>query len=128
MGNTRAPGTGDDARPLWRAWAAWTRRPGQRTHCTRPARLRRWRGCLSGRAQHQPRCRRDLRLDDAQRRHLKAIKRYLLSHSRDLAASTGELRAQGERYYALAREANFDYARLLRERREQVDGVLTSSA
>jgi len=24
MGNTRAPGTGDDARPLWRAWAAWT--------------------------------------------------------------------------------------------------------
>ena len=48
---------------------------------------------------------------------LESIKRYLVEHSSALAGSTTELRTQGERYYGLARAVNFDYDRLLRERR-----------
>jgi hypothetical protein len=49
-----------------------------------------------------------------------AIKSYLLSHSADLEEQSAQLRANAERYYALAKAANFDYARLLRERRSEL--------
>jgi len=51
---------------------------------------------------------------------LGAIKAYLLDHTRELAASTRALAEQGERYHAMAAQAGFDHARLLRERRDEV--------
>ena len=50
---------------------------------------------------------------------LGAIKGYLLDHSRALVASTSEMEAQGKAYYALAQSVDFDYDRLLAERRDE---------
>jgi Imelysin len=55
---------------------------------------------------------------------LGAIKRYLTEHSAALAQETAKLREQGRAYYELAKKADFDYARMLEENREQVAGVL----
>jgi hypothetical protein len=52
---------------------------------------------------------------------LDAIKQYLLDHTAALQGSTGRLAEQGQEYYALAEAADFDYARLLAERREDVE-------
>ena len=55
---------------------------------------------------------------------LAAIKAYLLEHTERLVADTGEIRAGAEDYYALAKAADFDYARLLEENREEVRGLV----
>jgi hypothetical protein len=51
---------------------------------------------------------------------LSAIKQYLLEHTESLVADVGALREDAEAYYALAKEADFDYAKLLDERRSEV--------
>jgi hypothetical protein len=51
---------------------------------------------------------------------LSAIKDYLLSHTERLVADTGKLRADAEAYYALAKGADFDYGRLLADKRTEV--------
>jgi hypothetical protein len=51
---------------------------------------------------------------------LSAIKDYLLSHTERLVADTGTLRADAEAYYALAKGADFDYGRLLADKRTEV--------
>jgi hypothetical protein len=48
---------------------------------------------------------------------LSAIKGYLLAHTERLVTETGTLRADAEAYYKLAEEANFDYAKLLTDKR-----------
>jgi hypothetical protein len=55
---------------------------------------------------------------------LGAIKAYLLDHTRELAATTGQLAEQGRAYHDLARAAGFDHARMLREQRPQVAGLV----
>jgi hypothetical protein len=51
---------------------------------------------------------------------LSAIKDYLLSHTERLVADTGKLRADAEAYYTLAKGADFDYGRLLADKRTEV--------
>jgi hypothetical protein len=51
---------------------------------------------------------------------LRPIKAYLLQHTARLKADVATLRTGAESYYALAREANFDYAKLLETRRADV--------
>ena len=51
---------------------------------------------------------------------LGAIKDYLLAHTQRLATDTATLRADTEAYYALAKGADFDYAKLLADKREEV--------
>jgi hypothetical protein len=51
---------------------------------------------------------------------LNAIKQYLLAHTERLVADTGKLRADAEAYYALAKGADFDYGRLLADKRSEV--------
>jgi hypothetical protein len=51
---------------------------------------------------------------------LSAIKEYLLSHTERLVADTGKLRADAEAYYALAKGADFDYGKLLADKRSEV--------
>ena len=51
---------------------------------------------------------------------LGAIKDYLLVHTQRLATDTATLRADAEAYYALAKSADFDYGRLLGDKREEV--------
>src|SRR5687768_9328799 len=63
----------------------------------------------------------------AQGADLGAIKSYLTEHSDRLVADTGELRAKAEEYYALAESVDFDYARLLDEKRAEVKAVLDAS-
>jgi hypothetical protein len=58
---------------------------------------------------------------------LGAIKRYLTEHSAALADETAKLREQGQAYYELAKRADFDYARMLDENREQVAGILADA-
>jgi len=53
-----------------------------------------------------------------------ALKSYLLEHTARLQADTGRMRADAEAYYGLAREANFDYGRLVRERGDEVQAVV----
>ncbi len=60
----------------------------------------------------------------AQGADLAAIKAYLLEHTERLVADTGEIRAGAEDYYALAKAADFDYARLLEENRDEVRGLV----
>ena len=55
---------------------------------------------------------------------LAAIKAYLLEHTERLVADTGEIRSGAEDYYALAKAADFDYARLLEENRDEVRGLV----
>jgi hypothetical protein len=51
---------------------------------------------------------------------LSAIKQYLLAHTELLVADTGALRSSAEAYYALAEEVDFDYAKLVQQRRADV--------
>ena len=51
---------------------------------------------------------------------LGAIKDYLLAHTQRLATDTATLRADAEAYYALAKSADFDYGKLLADKREEV--------
>jgi hypothetical protein len=51
---------------------------------------------------------------------LGAIKDYLLAHTQRLVTDTGTLRADAEAYYALAKGADFDYGKLLADRRDEV--------
>jgi Imelysin len=55
---------------------------------------------------------------------LGAIKGYLTEHSAALAEETAKLKEQGQAYYDLANSADFDYARMLEENREEVAGIL----
>src|SRR3954447_23615279 len=56
----------------------------------------------------------------AKQADLGAIKAYLLAHTERLKQSTAQLRTDAEAYYALAESADFDYARLLDEKRPDV--------
>lgn len=56
---------------------------------------------------------------------LGAIKRYLVDHTGELRASTAELAGQGAEYHRLAESADYDYARLLDERRDEVAALVT---
>jgi hypothetical protein len=56
----------------------------------------------------------------AQGADLAAIKGYLLEHTERLVADTRQIRAGAEEYYALAKEADFDYRRLLEDDRDEV--------
>ena len=49
-----------------------------------------------------------------------AIKDYLLAHTERLVTDTGTLRADAEAYYALAKGADFDYGKLLADKRSEV--------
>jgi hypothetical protein len=51
---------------------------------------------------------------------LGAIKQYLLQHTERLSADVSALREDAEAYYALAKRADFDYARLLADQRAEV--------
>jgi hypothetical protein len=51
---------------------------------------------------------------------LSAIKQYLLAHTELLVADTGALRSSAEAYYAAAKAVDFDYAKLLQQRRADV--------
>jgi hypothetical protein len=51
---------------------------------------------------------------------LGAIKDYLLAHTERLVADTRRLRADAEAYYALAKGTDFDYGKLLADKRGEV--------
>jgi hypothetical protein len=51
---------------------------------------------------------------------LGAIKDYLLAHTQRLVTDTGTLRTDAEAYYALAKGADFDYGKLLADKRDEV--------
>jgi hypothetical protein len=51
---------------------------------------------------------------------LSAIKDYLLVHTERLVTDTGTLRADAEAYYKLAEGADFDYGKLLADKRSEV--------
>ena len=53
------------------------------------------------------------------------VKAYLLDHTGPLAVRTDELSQQADRYYALARDAGFDYGALVRGRRELATDAAT---
>jgi Imelysin len=55
---------------------------------------------------------------------LGAIKGYLLEHTTRLKDDTAEIRRGAESYYRLAKAADFDYERLLRENRAEVQGFV----
>ena len=56
----------------------------------------------------------------AQGADLAAIKDYLLEHTDRLVTDTGQIRANAEDYYALAKAADFDHGRMLDENRDEV--------
>jgi hypothetical protein len=60
----------------------------------------------------------------AQGADLTAVKQYLLSHTKRLSADTTALRADAEAYYDLAKAADFDYARLLSDRRTEIRALV----
>lgn len=60
-------------------------------------------------------------------RELGAIKDYLVSHSEELVEQVEILRANGEEYHELAESLDFDYERLMNEKRDEVEKVLTAS-
>jgi hypothetical protein len=51
---------------------------------------------------------------------LGAIKQFLLEHTEQLVTDTAAIREDAEAYYALAKEADFDYATLLADNRAEV--------
>jgi hypothetical protein len=53
-------------------------------------------------------------------KQLAAIKTYLLEHTERLKADTAAIRENAEAYYQLAEDSNFDYDRMLEERRSVV--------
>lgn len=56
---------------------------------------------------------------------LAPIQTYLLDHTDELTAQTGELAAQAQEYYDLAEAADFDYAKMLADDREKVTTLVT---
>jgi hypothetical protein len=58
---------------------------------------------------------------------LTAVKDYLTEHSADLAEQVAALRDNAERYYDLAEQADFDYARLMKENGDEVEQLLADS-
>jgi hypothetical protein len=56
--------------------------------------------------------------------NLAAIKSYLLSHTERLTGETKAIRENAERYYALAKGTDFDYAALLESKRSEVAGLI----
>jgi hypothetical protein len=58
------------------------------------------------------------------RADLSGIKTYLLSTGGELSAATGRLAAAGDRYYAMARDAKFDYAALWQSQPDAVKAAL----
>jgi hypothetical protein len=63
----------------------------------------------------------------AQAADLGAIKGYLLEHTERLKGDTAEIRSGAEDYYALAKAADFDYQRLLREDRAEVRSFVSEA-
>jgi hypothetical protein len=59
--------------------------------------------------------------------NLSAVKDYLTEHSEALAEQATTMRELGDEYYALAEEANFDYAALLEQQGETVQRILDDS-
>jgi hypothetical protein len=55
---------------------------------------------------------------------LGAIKAYLLEHTQRLIVSTAQLQTDAEAYHALAESTDFDYAKLLQSKREDVASVV----
>ena len=60
----------------------------------------------------------------AQSAELGAIKDYLLEHTERLVDDTATIRAGAEEYYELAEAADFDYAKLLADNREDVQRLV----
>ena len=60
----------------------------------------------------------------AQSAELGAIKDYLLEHTERLVDDTAAIRAGAEEYYELAEAADFDYAKLLADNREDVQRLV----
>ena len=58
---------------------------------------------------------------------LGAIKSYLTDHSAALGEQTEALARDGKAYYALAKGAGFDHARMLEENRGEVEAILARS-
>lgn len=56
----------------------------------------------------------------AQAADLQPVKDYLLDHTERLEAATATIQEDAEAYYALAEEADFDYAALLADKRAEV--------
>src|SRR5918994_5242609 len=55
---------------------------------------------------------------------LGAIKGYLTEHSAALADETEKLKEQGQAYYDLAKQSNFNYGQMLEENRDEVNAIL----
>ncbi len=55
---------------------------------------------------------------------LGAIKGYLTEHSAALADETAKFKEQGQAYYDLAKKADFNYAQMLEENRDEVNAIL----
>jgi hypothetical protein len=55
---------------------------------------------------------------------LSAIKQYLLQHTELLVTDVAALREDAEAYYASAKQADFDYAKLLYDNRSEVRGLV----
>jgi len=53
------------------------------------------------------------------------VKTYLLARSQSLVTQLDGIRGRSERYYALARQSNFDYAKLWATHRREVSSLLT---
>jgi hypothetical protein len=60
----------------------------------------------------------------AQAADLEAIKTYLLDHTERLNTSVGLLQRDALEYYNLAQEVDFDYAKLLKSHREEVQTAI----
>lgn len=58
---------------------------------------------------------------------LSGIKDFLLDQAASLTASTGALKAETDRYYALAEAAGFDYPRLWQEQRSELTPVIEAA-
>jgi hypothetical protein len=57
---------------------------------------------------------------------LGAIKAYLLEQTARLNASVGELQKSAQAYYDLAQSTDFDYAKLLQDKRDEVASAVTA--
>ncbi|MFN2165072.1 MAG: imelysin family protein, partial [Anaerolineae bacterium] len=58
---------------------------------------------------------------------LDGIKTYLIDQATALKAGSGTLKAQTDRYYALAEAHGFDYARLWQDQQDQVTAVIEAA-
>lgn len=59
--------------------------------------------------------------------NLAQIKDFLTSHTEELAEVSAEMAAKGKEYYELAEAADFDYEKLLSEKKSEVNGLLEES-